>query len=320
MVEEKVVRRGEVWWVDAGNFTGGEAPMGRPGIIVSGDTWNDREPTVIVAYVTSKPSPASPVTPKVNWGDGLRRAMCNQVYTVDKSRLNRKVGGLTAPEMVRVAGALAVVMQIPQYSHNAKPQPKQEEPADVVALRSECDMWRRMYEKVLDQLVDMRVAADMALLEKPPVAEQKPPAVKSEKPPVVKQKDPVPVDINHCSELALRELGLSDADVASVIACRPYESVLELNCVPDLDTGWVAANEHRFVCTPIVTETPPAMKVNINTCGGKDLMELGVSSSAAYRITSDRKRNGPFLLVSDLLRVKGVGQKFLDTWADKLEV
>ena len=315
MVEEKVVRRGEVWWLKSLDSFGHEYGAGRPIVVVSNDKGNKNNTTVIGVYLTSQKKTPLPVNVRVMVDGKWNTALCNQIITPDKGRLDRYICTLTEPEMIRISSALAIAVDV------AVPeQPKREEPADVVALRSECDMWRRMYEKALDQLVDMRVAADMALLEKPPVVEQKPPVVKHEKPPVVKQKDPVPVDINYCSELALRELGLGDADVASVIACRPYESVLELNCVPDLDTGWVAANEHRFVCTPIVTEMPPVTKVNINTCGGKDLMELGVSSAAAYRITSDRKRNGPFLVVSDLLRVKGVGQKFLDTWADKLEV
>ena len=311
MLEEKVVRRGEVWWIDAGISVGAEEKSGRPGVIISSDTGNEKCPTVIVAYTTTQRIWGD-VNQRVVVAGRTNRVRCNQLFTVDKSRLTKKLGTLSAEDMASVDTGVAIAVEIQP--------PKQGEPADVVALRSECDMWRRMYEKVLDQLVDMRVAADMALLEKPPVVEQKPPVVKHEKPPVAKKEELLPVDINHCSELALRELGLSDADVASVIACRPYESVLELNCVPDLDTGWVAANEHRFVCTPIVTETPPVMKVNLNTCCGEDLIALGVSSAAAYRITSDRKRNGPFLVVSDLLRVKGVGQKFLDTWADKLEV
>lgn len=311
MVEEKVVRRGEVWWIDAGISVGAEEKSGRPGVIISSDTGNEKCPTVIVAYTTTQRIWGD-VNQRVVVAGRTNRVRCNQLFTVDKSRLTKKIGTLSAEDMASVDTGVAIAVEIQS--------PKQGEPADVVALRSECDMWRRMYEKVLDQLVDMRVAADMALLEKPPVVEQKPPVVKHEKPPVAKKEELLPVDINHCSELVLRELGLSDADVASVIACRPYESILELNCVPDLDTGWVAANEHRFVCTPIVTETPPVTKVNINTCQAKDLIHLGMDKNRVYKITSDRKRNGAFLVVGDLTRVAGIGQTWLDQWIDKLEV
>lgn len=318
MSEEKVVRRGEVWWISAGITVGAEVAMGRPGVIVSSDTGNEKSKTVIVAYVTTKPLWGN-VAPKVRVGDKSRWVLCHQLASVDRSRLERKDGVLTPEDMAKVDMGLTIALDV-----TTKPEPKQ--PDDVTSLRSECDMWRRMYEKVLDQLVDMRVAADMALLrsvpEKPPVVvEQKTPKKKKEKPPVVKKEDPVPVDINHCSELALRELGLSDADVASVIACRPYESVLELNCVPDLDTGWVAANEHRFICTPIAPEAvDETKKVNLNTCQAKDLIHLGMDKNRVYKITSDRKKNGAFLTVGDLTRVAGIGQKWLDQWIDKLEV
>lgn len=334
MSEEKVVRRGEVWWIDAGISVGSEEKMGRPGVIVSGDSWNQRYNTVNVVYTSSQVVKGDPTRPKIESLGKNSRATCNHVYTVDKSRLDRKVCELTEPEMIRVAGALAVVMQIPQYRHNAKPQPKQEEPADVVALRCERDMWKGMYDKVLEMLVDLRMKETVAqisvvqktvteVIEKPPVVEKpKPPVAKREKPPVVKKEESLPVDINHCSVLALRELGLSDADVASVIGCRPFESVLELNCVPDLDTDWVAANEHRFICTPIVSiKTDEATgKVNLNTCEPKDLYKIGITKSLAYKIISDRKRNGPFALVGDVVRVLGIGQKWLDIWIDKLEV
>lgn len=329
MSEEKVVRRGEVWWVDAGISVGSEEKMGRPGVIVSGDSWNQRYNTVNVVYTSSQVVKGDPTRPKIESLGKNSRATCNHVYTVDKSRLDRKVCELTEPEMIRVAGALAVVMQIPQYHHNAKPQPKPEEPADVVALRCERDMWKGMYDKVLEMLVDQKMKETVAqisvvqktvteVIEKPPVVEK----TKKEKPPVVKKEEPLLVDINHCSELALRELGLSDADAASVISCRPFESVLELNCVPDLDTGWVAANEHRFICTPIVVDGTPkeTEKVNINTCQAKDLISLGMDKNRVYKITSDRKKNGAFLTVGDLTRVAGIGQKWLGQWIDKLEV
>lgn len=317
MNEEKVVRRGEVWWVAAEGSSDWEMNFGRPAVVISGNVGNEKSDWVIVAFISSQKRPPAAIFPNVMFPEGTRRVLCNQIYTVKKDRLDRKICELTESEMVRVGGALAVAMCIPQYS---KPQPKPEEPVDVVALRCERDMWQKMYETVLGQLVDMQVAADVVrkttVVEKPPVVEPKPPK-KKEKLSVVKE-EPLLVDINHCSELALRELGLSDADVVSVISCRPFESVLELNCVPDLDTGWVAANEHRFVCTPVVAEG--TKKVNINTCMPRDLVAIGVNINTARRITSHRKRNGKFGAREDVMNVTGVGQKWLDQWIDKLEV
>ena len=317
MNEEKVVRRGEVWWIDAGISVGAEEKSGRPGVIISSDVGNEKCPTVIVAYTTTQRIWGD-VNQQVVVAGRTNRVRCNQLFTVDKSRLTKKLGTLSAEDMACVNTGLAIAVEIQP--------PKPEEPADVAALRCERDMWKGMYDKVLEMLVDQKMketVAQISVVQKT-VTEviEKPSVVKKSKPPVVKKEEPLLVDINHCSELALRELGLSDADVASVIACRPFESVLELNCVPDLDTGWVAANEHRFICTPIVVEAPPdeTVKVNINTCQAKDLIHLGMDKNRVYKITSDRKKNGAFLTVGDLTRVAGIGQKWLDQWIDKLEV
>lgn len=320
MSEEKVVRRGEVWWISAGITVGAEVAMGRPGVIVSSDTGNEKSKTVIVAYVTTKLLWGN-VTPKVRVGDKSRWVLCHQLASVDRSRLERKDGVLTPEDMAKVDAGLTITLDV-----TTKPEPKQEEPADVVALRCERDMWKGMYDKVLEMLVDQRVtvaveqktAVVAQKTEEPVVKQEKPPVVKREKPPVVKRDERLLVDINHCSELALRELGLSDADATKIIECRPYESVLELNCVPDLDTGWVVANEHLFVCTPVVVDE--VKKVNINTCVARDLMALGMDKNRVYKITSHRKKNGPFALVGDLVNVAGISQKWLDQWIDKLEV
>ena len=307
MLEEKIVRRGEVWWVNSGATVGQEQAFGRPGVVISSDAGNETCPTVMVAYTTTQ-SKAYPFHTKVSMKGKPSRVLCTCVDTVDKSRLDRKIGTLTAPEMIRVGGGLAIAQAIPQYP--SKPAVETSQTKEDVALRCERDMWRRMYETVLDQLVEMRVNQD--LTPRPPVVEMLP---------VIEEETPVApvveVDINHCDDQALMELGLTPADCDSIIACRPFESVLELNCVPDLDTKWVAANEHRLICTPLVDK---GVKVNLNLCAAKDLMRVGIAKGTAYKITSHRKRFGAFTAVEDLTKVHGVGQGTVDKFKDVLEV
>ena len=114
MVEEKVVRRGGVWWIDAGISVGDEEKMGRPGVVVSGDGSNEKCGTVVVAYCTTRLGPSSPLNCKVVVRGKTNKVLCNQLCTVDKSRLNERLCTLTEPEMVRVGGALAGAMCIPQ--------------------------------------------------------------------------------------------------------------------------------------------------------------------------------------------------------------
>ena len=331
MTEEKEVRRGEVWWVASEGSSDWEMNFGRPAVVVSGNDGNEKTDWVIVAFTSSKAPRVTAIFPKVQTPDGMKRVLCNKIFTVKKTRLERKICTLTESEMIRVSGALAVAMCIPQYPAKTVVESPKQPADDTVALRCEIDMLRRMYETVIDQLVEMRVANDLAQRANLPKVEVAPEVV--EEPPVVEAVvvvEPAPVvervtvaresvDINHCSEMVLREMGLSEADCDAIIGCRPFVSVLELYCVPDIDTKWVTANEHRFICTPVGSEEP-VKKVNLNTCGGRDLIELGMSSSSAYKITSYRNRKGPFAAVEDLMKIHGIGQRFVDTWADKLEV
>ena len=273
MVEEKEIRRGDVWWISAGTGSDWEQNFGRPAVVISGDTGNMKSEEAIVAFVTSTPSRPSPICPKVEFPEGSRRVLCHKIFTVKQDRFDRKICTLTESEMIRVSGALAVAMCIPQYPAKPVIDAPKTSVDETEALRCERDMWQRMYQTVIDQLVEMRVAADLArrMPEKPKVTkaevvEEKPVKVK---PPVAKVSVPEVVDINYCSDVALREMGLSQADCDNIIACRPFESVLELNCVPDLDTKWVAANEGRLICTPIGSDEP-VKKVNLNTCKAKD--------------------------------------------------
>ena len=163
MLEEKVVLRGDVWWISAGTSSDWEQNFGRPAVVISGDVGNERMPMVMVAFVTtSSQRKPSPIYPKIVFPEGERRVLCNQVYTVDKSRLDRKICTLTESEMVRVGGALAVAMCIPQYPKN--PQIEKSGSEDTMSLRCEVDMWRKMYEKTMDQLVELRINTTIARL------------------------------------------------------------------------------------------------------------------------------------------------------------
>lgn len=54
-------------------------------------------------------------------------------------------------------------------------------------------------------------------------------------------------------------------------------------------------------------------KMDLNRAGARDLALLpGVGPVTARRIAADRKKNGPFSSIGDVIRVKGVGLKKLE--------
>jgi competence protein ComEA len=69
------------------------------------------------------------------------------------------------------------------------------------------------------------------------------------------------------------------------------------------------------------TETPAAMKVNINTADEAALTSVkGVGKSKAKAIIAYREKNGAFKSVDDLTKVKGIKEKSLAKFSDHLTV
>jgi len=64
------------------------------------------------------------------------------------------------------------------------------------------------------------------------------------------------------------------------------------------------------------TKATPQTSFNINTASSKELISLpGIGPKLAEVILNDREQHGPFLQLSDLLRVRGIGPKKLKDMA-----
>ena len=62
-------------------------------------------------------------------------------------------------------------------------------------------------------------------------------------------------------------------------------------------------------------------KVNINTATQDQLMTLeGIGESYAVRIIEYRTKNGPFQSPSDIIKVKGIGEKIYEANKDRIIV
>lgn len=89
------MRRGEIYWVDIPNAIGHELMKDRPAIIVSCDALNDNSPVVQVVYCSASPKKELPEHITIRSTEQISTALCENVYTVDKSRVGRFVGRCT---------------------------------------------------------------------------------------------------------------------------------------------------------------------------------------------------------------------------------
>ena len=94
--------RGEVYYVyPTGNEIGSEQHAGRPAIIVSNNHNNKNSSTLEIVYLTTREKKPMQTHVHINAAGKLQEstALCEQIFTVDKLRLNDYIGQLCDKEM-----------------------------------------------------------------------------------------------------------------------------------------------------------------------------------------------------------------------------
>ena len=104
-------RRGEIYFADLDPHYGSEQGGKRPVIVIQNNTGNKFAPTVIVAAVTSKVSkkPNQPTHVLIEKNPALSRpsvVLLEQIFTIDKERIQRLLGQTTPDEMYQINEAL----------------------------------------------------------------------------------------------------------------------------------------------------------------------------------------------------------------------
>lgn len=125
---------------------------------------NDNSPVVQVVYCSASPKKELPEHITIRSTEQISTALCENVYTVDKSRVGRYVGRCTRREMEQVDLGLLSGLGLAQYGL-ASPQEDEEEPEPVrgdtedgtasmalVIAQTERDTYKRMYESLLARM------------------------------------------------------------------------------------------------------------------------------------------------------------------------
>jgi mRNA interferase MazF len=105
------VKKGEVYlyWIGKKEARGTEIKKIRPGVVISTDNLNKWDYRFIVAPITKRTKTFLDfeVPVMVNGKEGL--AILDQIKTVDKSRLIKKLGKLTKEEIAIIRGKIDLV-------------------------------------------------------------------------------------------------------------------------------------------------------------------------------------------------------------------
>jgi mRNA interferase MazF len=105
MVTPGAVRRGDVYTVELSPTRGREIRKTRPCVIVSPDELNAALGTFIVAPLTTGGHPY-PFRVACRFAGKDGHVVLDQIRTVDRERLGKRQGALTAPTQTKILGVL----------------------------------------------------------------------------------------------------------------------------------------------------------------------------------------------------------------------
>ena len=328
------ILRGEVYWlVDRDSF-GVESHLKRPICIVSNDKGNATSPLVTGASMTSK----------YKWGvinvpttaTGIQSwIMCNQVYTVDKTRLGLYIGTLSEREMAEVDKALSITLGLIGTKSEDEISMLEDE---ITTLRGEitrlkdqlsskdaesqikCEAYKKLYEKALDEFVSYKFSQDVDILSRGKTEE----VVEESLPSPAPEPEPEPelVDVNTCSYEDLRSIGVDGILANSIIAGRPYKDIEDVKFVHGMKNLAYNLLKSRIRVDPWEKRIEPKApsKLNINTATIEDLRRIGMGANTAQRVYNYRQTFGPFSKVRDLLSVPQFGKVTLEKFGELLRV
>lgn len=105
---EAAVRRGQIWWVNFEPAVGGEIRKTRPAVIVSNNAANKYLNRVQVVPLSSSVGKLYPSEALVTVKGKPNKAKADQLATVSKSRLERRLGKATPAQMKAIERAIRI--------------------------------------------------------------------------------------------------------------------------------------------------------------------------------------------------------------------
>lgn len=142
------IKRGDIFYVYQYETCGSEQSGGRPAVVVSNDMCNRYSPVITVVFLTTREKKDLPTHVPIKSSRCDSTALCEQVESVSKERLGSYMASCTKKEMLDIDQAISVALGLTEK--------KEEEAKDSniegesrVALKTERDVYKQLYEKLL---------------------------------------------------------------------------------------------------------------------------------------------------------------------------
>ena len=149
-----VYKRGEIYYIAKGNAIGSEQDAARPGVIVSNDMINRNSGVLEVIYLTTRPKTDLPTHVEVHSTGVKSIALCEQINSVSVTRVGDYVAKASATEMAQIDKALmeSLAITLDESDDYYESEDSVTTDADSVTLRAERDLYKKLYEQLIDKL------------------------------------------------------------------------------------------------------------------------------------------------------------------------
>lgn len=110
-MKQMTIRRGDIFWVNFDPAKASEIQKTRPALVCSHDILNDNSSRIIVAPITSNLKKVYSFEYAIKERGGVQgKIMIDQIKSIDKSRLGKKIGSLTIAEMQEIEAILKFIL------------------------------------------------------------------------------------------------------------------------------------------------------------------------------------------------------------------
>ncbi len=107
-----LMNRGDIYWIDLNPTTGSEINKKRPCVLVGATPINQARHTVVVVPLSTSAKARPPLTLLVSCLHKQVTAVCDQIRTVDKSRLKDFIGSLSDKDLNSLDDGLRQILNL----------------------------------------------------------------------------------------------------------------------------------------------------------------------------------------------------------------